>query len=84
MNTIRINPDRPLEELTGSNRGILRIRIGNIHVMTPFTEVVRRCRPKNIRKASPALRRGLILMVHQTLMEYRQEFLDVVNGNVGR
>ena len=84
MNTIRINPDRPLEQLTGSNRGVVRIRIGNMHVMTPFTQVVRACRPKNIRNASPALRRGLILLVHQTLTEYRQEFLDVVNGNVGR
>lgn len=80
MNTLRINPDRPIERLTGSNRGIVRIRIGNMHVMTPFLEVVRACRPKNIREASPALRRGLILEVHETLSEYRSTFLHVMTG----
>ena len=80
MRPLTINPDRPIEELIGPNRGIVRMRLGNMHCMTPFREVARELRPKNIRDASPALRRGLLLCVYETLAEYRGTFLHVVNG----
>jgi len=79
---LRINAARPIEPLIGDNRGIVRMKLGNIHCMTSFSDAVRHCRPKNIRKASPALRRGLILCVAQTLAEFRSEYVAVVTGNV--
>lgn len=69
---LRVDPARPMEELMGGDRGVVRIRLGNMHALTSFREAARACRPKNIRKAPVALRRGLLLLVWQTLQENRR------------
>ena len=65
---------RPIEPLIGDNRGIVRQKLGRIHCCTPLRQALRECRPANIRQASPALRRGLILCVIETLREYRSTY----------
>ena len=77
---MRINPDRPMEELVGDNRGIVRMKLGNIHCMTPFREAARICRPENIGLASSGLKRGLLKCVWETLQEYRETYRAVTGG----
>jgi hypothetical protein len=50
--------------------------------MTPMREAMRLCRPKNIRSAPPALRRGLLLHVIETHLKNRRLYIDVVSGNI--
>ncbi len=79
---MRIDPSRPIEPLIGDNYGIVRMRCGNIHCCTPFTDAVRLVRPKTLRSASPALRRGLLLCIWETMNDDRSLYLDVMNGNL--
>ncbi len=74
---------RPIEKLVGDNRGIVRLKLGNMHCMTPLRKALRVCRPKNVRKLPVPLRRGLILCVIETLQEYREMYRDVSNGTIG-
>ena len=80
---MRINTDRPIEELTGSNYGIVRQRLGNIHVMTPILAQARHARPAGMRNVPVALRRGWALCVLQTIHEYRGTFHAVTTGQLG-
>lgn len=82
MLNLRIDPERPIEELAGTNRRHVRWKLGNMHCMTPLSEAVRKCRPTNVSEASPALRRGLIKCVVDTLNEYRGTFLAVTGGRL--
>lgn len=74
---ILISEKRPIEELVGANRGIVRQRIGNLHCMMRLIEVVREVRPSGLRKAPPSLRRGFVKCVADTLDEYRATYFDV-------
>lgn len=80
---LRIDPSRPLERLIGDNYGIIRMRCGRIHCCTPFMDAVRQIRPKSVRSVPPALRRGLILCIAETLAAYRDEYVAVMSGNLG-
>jgi len=65
---------RPVTRLSGSNRGIVRTRLGNIHCMTPIREQLKHARPKKFRSVPAALRRGWVLCVLETIQEYRGTF----------
>jgi len=80
---MNISKDRPMEELIGDNRSVVRMKLGDIHCMTPFREALRVCRPRNIHKMPSGLRRGLILCVKETLEEYRSTYLGVMSGRMG-
>ena len=71
---------RPIEELVGVNRGCTRQRLGNIHCGAPLREQLRHARPDGVRKAPPALRRGWVLCVLQTVEENRDLYRFVMNG----
>lgn len=75
---MRVDPKRPMEKLVGDNYGVVRLRCRNMHVNTPFRVAARECRPKNIRSAPPALRRGLLLAVMECLAENRAEYRAVM------
>lgn len=75
---MRINRKRPIERLTGSNRGITRMRLGNVHCMSSTLEQARKVRPKNMRSVPVALRRGWVLCVLQTIKENRKLYRTVM------
>ena len=78
-----INNNRPVEELTGSNYGIVRMRLGNIHCCTSLLEQARHARPQGMRSAPVALRRGWAKCVLETVAENRGLFRDVMSGRIG-
>ena len=78
-----INPDRPIEELQGTNRGIVRQRLANIHCMTPLLGQARAARPKTMRGVPVALRRGWAKCVIDTMNEYQGTYVAVMSGNLG-
>ncbi len=84
MNKLRIDPNRPMEELVGDNKRYVRWKLGQIHCMTNFREAARKCRLANRKDVPVALRRGLLKCVWDTLEEYRETYLSVMNGRVGR
>ena len=68
---MRINPKRPVEPLIGIIYRIVRIKMGNLHINASKLEAARHCRPKGVRKAPIALRRGwalAVLELHQKNM----------------
>ena len=74
---------RELEPLVGTNRGMVRQRLANIHCMTPILRAARAARPDGgLRKYPVGLRRGWALCVLATLAEYRILYADVVTGNI--
>ena len=77
-----INPDRPVEELTGLNRAIVRQRLGNIHCMSSLLEQARHARPKNMRGVPVELRRGWVKCVIDTMAEYQDTFVAVTTGRL--
>lgn len=77
-----INPDRPVEELRGDNRGIVRQILGRVHVMTPIKEQLRECRPKGLAKVPVELRRGWVLCALSTIAEYRSTFIGVTSARL--
>jgi len=81
MLDLNINPERPLEELTGSNYGIVRQILGRVHCMSPVQEQLRECRPKDFRRVPVALRRGWVLCALQTIEENRDLFCSVMRGS---
>lgn len=83
MNQTRINPLRPLEELTGENRGIVRMRLGNVHLSNTLLHAARQARPPNMRSYPVALRRGWAKCVIDTWGEYRNTWVAVLTGNLG-
>lgn len=80
---VRIDPRRPMEPLIGNNRGIVRQKLARVHCCRPWRYVAREIRPANWRQVPPALRRGLLLCIVETLREYRTLFVDVQQGRVG-
>lgn len=75
---MRLNPCRPIEELVGANRGIVRQKLARIHCMTSVLSAARACRPRNMRTVPIAIRRGLSKCVLDTLAEYRGTFIGVM------
>ena len=75
-----INPNRPVEELTGDNRGIVRQILGRCHCMRRSLDLARECRPKGMRRVPAALRRGWALCLLETLAEYRSTYIGVVSA----
>jgi hypothetical protein len=75
-----INDKRPLEELTGSNRGIVRQRLGNIHCLSSRLSAARAARPRSLRSVPVALRRGWAKCVIDTMAEYRSTYVAVMTG----
>ena len=73
---------KPVEELRGNNRGIVRIKIGNMHCLTPTTEVIRTVRDSicNWAIVPKPLRRGFILCCLEKLKEDRDLFNYVSKG----
>lgn len=71
---------KPVEELVGSNRGIVRQRLGNIHCMTSILQAARVARPCRMRNAPVALRRGWAKCVIDTMAEYRKTYIAVMAG----
>jgi|3_EtaG_2_1085321.scaffolds.fasta_scaffold02460_3 hypothetical protein len=65
---------RPVTRLSGSNRGMVRQRLGNIHCMTSIKQQLRHARPQDMRRATWELRRGWVLCVLETIREYRGTF----------
>ena len=70
-----IDPAKPVEKLVGDNYGIVKMRLGNVHCMTSVLEQARMVRPKNIKLASVALKRGWVLCVMQCITENRSGFV---------
>ena len=75
---MKINPDRPLEDLVGDNRGIVRMRLGNVHVARSYLHAARESRPRNMRLMPVALRRGWAKCVLETWNEYRGTYNAVM------
>jgi len=81
-NLIRINPDRPIEELSGDNRGMVHLFVDRCHVGESILTIAREARPDRatIQAASPELRRGWALCVISRHLENRQTYVDVMGG----
>ena len=76
------NPKRPVEELTGNNCGIVRMKLANIHCQNRILEQCRKARPNNMRSYPVALRRGWALCVLETIDEYQDTYRAVVTGQM--
>lgn len=79
---MQINESRPVEELTGDNRGIMRQKLARIHCMTSVLQAARECRPRNMRAMPVELRRGWAKCLLDTLAEYRGTFIGVMGGSM--
>lgn len=77
---MNINPNRPVEDLIGDNRGIMRQKLGRIHCCTSIMNAARETRPRNMRALPVELRRGWVKCIADTLAEYRSTFYSVVNA----
>jgi hypothetical protein len=75
-----INNARPVEELVGSNYGIVRMRLGNIHCCESLLTQARHARPKGMRSVPVALRRGWVKCVLETVAENRGLYRSVMYG----
>ena len=75
---MKIDESKPLENLVGDNRGIVRMRLANLHCMTPVLEQARAVRPKRMRDVPVALRRGWAKCVLETVAEYRKTYVEVM------
>lgn len=73
---------KPVELLVGANLGILRMKLGQIHCMTPYRTAIREITSEisNWHLASRELRRGFYLEVISTLREHRDTFRFVITG----
>lgn len=76
-----INESRPVEELVGANRGIVRQRLGNFHLSHSILQAARHARARNMRALPVQLRRGWALCVLQTWKEYRDTYFAVLTGS---
>jgi len=72
----------PIEELRDDNRGIVRIKLGNMHCMTRPVDAIREIRNgiKNWDAIPRPLRRGFILLCLETIAENRGTFRHVMTG----
>lgn len=75
-----INPTRPMEQLVGSNYGIVRQRLANVHCMTRIREQLRLVRPKRMRDYPVQLRRGWALCALEAIAQYRSTYIGVSFG----
>lgn len=73
---------KPIEELIGNNRGIVRLKLGHIHCCTRPIDAIREIKStiRNWNDIPKPLRRGFILCCLQTLNEYKQTYISVMNG----
>lgn len=87
---MKINANRPLEELIGNNRRMVRLRLGRLHCGRSVLSLARECRNRNNdghktepwRKLVPvAIRRGWAKCVIETVSEYRSTWIAVRSGN---
>ena len=78
---MKINQDRPVEELVGANRSIAQERLGNIHCMSKPFVAARAARPKHMRTVPVPLRRGWVKCVLDTMRSYRETYVAVMTGN---
>lgn len=96
---MRLDPTKPVEELIGDNRGIVRMILGNVHCAQPLSEAARTVYAKLHGKARQAtgqtlrealrtyprpLRRGLVLCIVETLREYTADYRAVCSGRVAQ
>ena len=79
---MRINQDRPVEELVGTNRGIVRQRLGVFHCGHSALAAARHARPNGMRNVPVELRRGWVKCVLDTWAEYRGTYVAVMTGNL--
>ena len=77
---MKVNPSRPIQELSANNRYGVDLRLGRIHCMTPTREQLRAARPTNLRKAPPALRRGWVKYALETIADNQDTYTAVVTG----
>jgi hypothetical protein len=71
--------NKPVEDLVGTNYGIVRQKLGRIHCCTPVREAIRGLGVKYKEVPKP-LRRGFIKCVIETLAEYRGTYFAVMTG----
>jgi hypothetical protein len=75
-----VSPNRPIEELIGENFGIVRMRLGNHHAGCSLLSAARCARPRNMRRAPVALRRGWVKRVAETWADNRETYLYAITG----
>lgn len=77
---MKINPDRPLEELTGLNRHATEARLGSIHCMAAVREQLRHAREGlRFREIPVRLRRGWAKLCLDTIANNRRTYIGVMN-----
>lgn len=79
---MNINPNRPVENLVGDNRGIVRQILGRCHCCSPLLRLAREARPRGMRSVPVALRRGWVKCVLETAAEYKSRYVAVMSGNL--
>jgi hypothetical protein len=84
LQTIKINPNRPLEELVGQNRWVVRHKLGRIHLANSLKHALRETRPKGMRTMPVELRRGWVLCTINTWNEFKNDWIAVTTGNLGQ
>lgn len=92
---MNINPAKPIEELIGDNRGIVRMILGNVHCSCPLSYAARAVYSKLCAKRRETagltlrgalaeyprpLRRGLALCIVETWDEYTQQYREIRYG----
>lgn len=80
MTKLRIDETKPLEPLIGTNYGVIRLKLGNIHCMTSVRDQMRQVRPKNMRNYPVALRRGWVLTVLELIDQNQDLYRHVMCG----
>jgi hypothetical protein len=75
---MKIDKSKPLEELVGINRGVVRQKLARIHCMTPIIDQARIACPTDLWDAPVELRRGWVKCVIDTIVEYRDEYTSVM------
>lgn len=84
MSARKLRVNKPYEALIGANRGVCRLKVGNIHVGASYLSAVRKVMGglKNRKKVPRALRRGLIACVIEAHGENRAVYNAAMTANL--
>ena len=66
---------KPIEKVIGRNLAVMRFKLGSIHCASSLLTQARHVRPRGLRQAPVALRRGWV----QAVIDIRNENLDLFN-----
>lgn len=77
----RLNPKRPFEKIVGTNRSVIRYKLGNVHAANSLWHALHMARPKDMRSMPVALRRGWVKCVIEEWKSIQKVYHNVLTGS---